>query len=429
MRVLVVDDEVVSREKMKKIMSGLAECDEASSGKAALDAVSRALAEGRPYDLILLDISMPEMDGIDALKRIRHMEREHGGDSSSPCKIFMVTGSSDKQVVVSCIKAGCNDYITKPFGPDTVLAKLKENGFACSESDTGNGAGKDKTAPDKAAGMLDDIVVRFNKGEIELPAFPLVQKKFYELMKAGASLADIAHLLRQEPAIASKLIRISNSPFYRGFADNVTVEQAINRLGLIATKQTVDAIASRSLFDDAHPHYAEVVERLWEHSLSCAHACYVITELKRMKLDADPFTLGLLHDIGKLMLLRVVGELEKSGKKRVDGDVDALFASIDAQHGKTGAVLLKKWNFPAVFVQVADAHDDVKRVNKPSPALLVTHIANVTVKSMGMGSPNPPGVEPESLETLDAVGLNPAMIQVVKDQVQVRVNELKDYLR
>ncbi len=424
-KVLVVDDELVSREKMKRIMRPIAECDEASSGPAAVEAVEEAIASGAPYDIITLDVIMPGMDGIEVLRRIREAERDRLASDIGRSKIIMVSSSSDKHTIVSCIKAGCNDYITKPFSTDKVIKKLTENGFAV---DTGNPDMQAAAHAGAAPSPLDTVIARFNRGEVDLPPLPLIQRKFYELIRSGASLRAIGDLLRQDPAISSKLIRVSNSAFYRGFMDNVTVEQAINRLGLTATKQTVDTIAGRTLFDEANAHYAEVVERLWEHSLSCAHACHVISDLRGLRLSEDPFTMGLLHDIGKLMLLRVVGELEKSGARDVVGDAQALMAAVETHHGKAGGVLLKKWLFPAAYVQAAELHDDVGNVLNPGRELLVVHLANVIVKSMGYGCPNPPGVEPESLESLDILRLHPSMVQIVKDHVKTRMEELREYL-
>jgi len=134
-KVLVVDDELVSREKMKRIMRPIAECDEASSGPAAVEAVEEAIASGAPYDIITLDVIMPGMDGIEVLRRIREAERDRLASDIGRSKIIMVSSSSDKHTIVSCIKAGCNDYITKPFSTDKVIKKLTENGFAV---DTGN---------------------------------------------------------------------------------------------------------------------------------------------------------------------------------------------------------------------------------------------------------------------------------------------------
>jgi HD-like signal output (HDOD) protein/ActR/RegA family two-component response regulator len=427
MRILVVDDELVSREKMKRIMGSIGTCDEAASGQEALEAVARANEEGSSYDLITLDISMPEMDGTEVLARIRELEQERGLAGAEKVKIFMVTASSEKDTILSCIKSGCSDYIMKPFSMDTVTKKLRDNGLMPGE-DQGAGRNGDKPGADRP-NPLQPIIARFNRGEIELPPLPRIQNRFYEIMKAGGDLRQIGDLLKQDPAISTRLIRISNSSFYRGISENTTVEQAVNRLGLLATKQTVDALSNRSLYEGASQKYAAVVEVLWEHSLSCAHACQIICELKGLKLAEDPFTLGLLHDIGKLMLLRVIGELEKGGKGESTGDADELLATMDAHHGKSGAVLLKKWLFAGVFVQVAELHDHVEHILTPSRELMVVHLGNTIVKSMGYGTPNPGDVQPESLHATQALGFDPSVISVIKDQVRDRMEALKECLQ
>src|SRR5690606_16021476 len=130
MRILVVDDELVSREKMKHIMSSLGECDEVSSGTDALKAFTDARSEGRQYELITLDISMPEMDGTEVLGRIRTMEQEQGVPKENRVNIIMVTAASEKDTILSCIKLGCNDYVMKPFNKETVVKKLQDKGLA-----------------------------------------------------------------------------------------------------------------------------------------------------------------------------------------------------------------------------------------------------------------------------------------------------------
>ncbi len=168
----------------------------------------------------------------------------------------------------------------------------------------------------------------------------------------------------------------------------------MNRLGLLATKQTVDALSNRSLYEGASQKYAAVVEVLWEHSLSCAHACQIICALKGLKLAEDPVTLGRLHDIGKLLRLRVIGELEKGGKGESTGDADELLATMDAHHGKSGAVLLKKWLFAGVFVQVAELHDHVEHILTPSRELMVVHRATPSSSPWGTAPPTPAASSP-----------------------------------
>jgi len=359
------------------------------------------------------------------LKEIRSMENDNGIPKEGQIKIFMVTASSEKDIILACIKSGCNDYIMKPFTMETVAKKLKDNGLT---EQPPNGSSTEKGPAQEKKNPLTKIIAQFNRGEIELPPMPRIQTKFHALIKTGANLQEIGGLLKQDPAISSKLISISNSSFYRGLTENITVEQAIGRLGLLATKQTVDALSNRSLYLGTNPKYTEVMEKLWEHSLSCAHACQVITEAKGMKLSEDPFTMGLLHDIGKLMLLRVMGEIEKKEKDIKAVPADELLDSLAAYHGKTGAVLLKRWNFPGVYLQVAELHDHIDGIQTPSKELLVVHLANVLVKSMGYGTPNPEGIDPETLTSLKALEIDPAELGSIKEQVKVRMEQLKSYL-
>ncbi len=130
MKILVVDDEIVSRKKMEKIMDGLGECQIVDSGTSAVESFNEAWSLGMPFDLILLDISMPDMSGIEVLNIIRKMEKEKALAKSHCVKIMMVTTHSDKDVVVDCMKSGCNNYIVKPFDRERVLDKLSSIGYS-----------------------------------------------------------------------------------------------------------------------------------------------------------------------------------------------------------------------------------------------------------------------------------------------------------
>lgn len=426
MKILVVDDELVSREKMKHIMSSLGECDEVSGGSEALRAFTDARADGWQYDLITLDISMPEMDGTEVLRRIRTMEQEESVSKEDQVKIIMVTSSSEKDIILTCIKLGCSDYVMKPFNKDTVVKKLQDKGLAPNPE--GSTEEAQKSADLERKNPLAKIIARFNRGEIELPPMPRIQAKFYALMKSGANLQEIGDLLRKDPAISSKIISISNSSYYRGLSANITIEQAVSRLGLIVTKQTVDALSSRSLYLGTNPKYADVVEKLWEHSIACAHASQVVSETKAIKLSDDPFTLGLLHDIGKLMLLRFIGEMQKNEKNGNGMAEMEVMEALEAHHDKTGAVLMKRWMFPGVFMQVAQYHDHLEDVAEPSKELHVVHLANVLVKSMGYGTTNAEGIEPETLISTRSLGISAEDLVSIKEQVEERMEELKTYL-
>jgi two-component system, chemotaxis family, chemotaxis protein CheY len=129
MRFLVIDDELVSRKKMEIIMNTFGECVAVDSGEAALKAYADAIVNGSPFDLITLDVSMPEMDGTEVLYEIRKIEKKSNLPRKKWSKIIMVTAQSDKETVMLCIQVGCDSYITKPFDRAIVAKKLVELGM------------------------------------------------------------------------------------------------------------------------------------------------------------------------------------------------------------------------------------------------------------------------------------------------------------
>lgn len=130
MKALVVDDELVSRKKLQKIMESLGECEAVESGSAAIAAFQKALENGMPFDLITLDVLMPKMDGTEVLYTIREIEKEKKIPKEKQVKILMVTSHSDKDTIITCIQAGCDDYIVKPFDREAVFKKLGKLGFS-----------------------------------------------------------------------------------------------------------------------------------------------------------------------------------------------------------------------------------------------------------------------------------------------------------
>lgn len=129
MRVLIVEDDFTSRKFMQSILSPYGECDIAVNGIEAVAAFKASLA-GPRYDLICLDIMMPEMDGQEALKQIREIERSGNIKSSDEVKVVMTTALDDpKNVVEAYYKGGATSYVPKPIDRQLFLQLLKNLGI------------------------------------------------------------------------------------------------------------------------------------------------------------------------------------------------------------------------------------------------------------------------------------------------------------
>jgi len=426
MRILVVDDEIVSRKKMQIIMEGFGESEAVGSGVAALGAFEKAWENLAPFDLISLDISMPDMDGTEVLCKIRKIEKGKKVSKEQLVKVMMVTSHSDKDTVITCMQAGCDDYIAKPFDRETILKKFEKLGL------TGQGGVQPPPrAPASGAtkkSVLQEISTSFRQGTIDLPSLPNIGFKFKEIIKKGADLQQIIDLLKQDAAICSKLIGVSNSPFYRGITKNKTLEQAINRLGLDVTSQFVYAICNRALYTDIAKKYKTIVEKLWDHSISCAHASQIISEVLGLNFQEEVFTMGLLHDIGKLLLLQVLGEFGKKEEFAEEVDSVELLDTLDKFHEEFGAALLKRWKFSREYVQIALCHHDIEEAYPIPKELLVVHFANLLVNSMGYHLEQQGENDLEKADSALLLGLNSDKIADVRGKVEERLEGLEKIL-
>lgn len=129
MRILIAEDDLASRIFMKKFLSKYGDCDVVVNGIETIDAYLDSLKEGNPYDLICLDIMMPRLDGLKALRSIRDIEKQKGITEDSRVKVIMTTALNDKDTVMSSYDMGCEAYAWKPIEMDKFVAVMKSLGL------------------------------------------------------------------------------------------------------------------------------------------------------------------------------------------------------------------------------------------------------------------------------------------------------------
>jgi two-component system chemotaxis response regulator CheY len=125
MKTLIVEDDFTSRLLMQGLLKKHGPADIAVTGKEAVQAVEISLAANEPYDLICLDIMLPEMDGQEALRQIRNAEESRGILSTKGAKILMTTALDDAKNVMSAFSNLCDGYLPKPIQQGKMLEELR----------------------------------------------------------------------------------------------------------------------------------------------------------------------------------------------------------------------------------------------------------------------------------------------------------------
>jgi len=129
MKTLIVEDDFTSRLVLQRFLSRYGECHIAVNGKEAVDAFGRALDEGQKYDLVCMDIMMPEMNGREAVRQVRAMEQARGILSTGGVKIIMTTAVNDIKEVARCFEELCDAYLVKPIRLAELLNQVKSYGL------------------------------------------------------------------------------------------------------------------------------------------------------------------------------------------------------------------------------------------------------------------------------------------------------------
>jgi putative nucleotidyltransferase with HDIG domain len=437
MKTLIIDDELVSRTKLELIMEYFGDCETLENGDDALAVFHEAHRDADPFDLIMLDINLPGMDGIQLLSAIRNAEKELKVEKSRQAKILMTSSYRDKARIVASVQSGCDDYIGKPFNLDLIRDKLDKLGI--KERYHSTAATAASTPAQRTTDQIyGQIVFLMSQNQTDLPSLPKIYLKFRELIARKASFEEIVDLLKNDIAISAELIRRSNTVYFKGFVTNNSLEQAVGRLGYAAIVQVVAELSIRKFFSMRIPKYRSLVENLWKHSISSAYAAEFMSKLLKLDLKADPFLMGLLHDIGKLALLQIIAKMERKGKFN-DGIHPIMLVNIlDDYHCQLGAKLLEQWNFAECYIQTILHHHspdtapktDTQAIKKAaySNELMVTRLASQTVNLMGYNiqSSGPIDIDLNDVAPEQHLILKPERIAETKELVTERMMEIQE---
>lgn len=127
MRSLIVEDEFTSRMQLKYFLDEYSSCDIVVNGTEAIEAYKMAVRAKKPYDLICLDIKLPDKSGHQVLGQIRKMEEEMGKLLVNPVKIFMTTALVDIRNIADSFHGLCDEYLNKPIEKEKLVEKLREH--------------------------------------------------------------------------------------------------------------------------------------------------------------------------------------------------------------------------------------------------------------------------------------------------------------
>jgi len=125
-KTLIVEDDFTTRGMLQEILKIYGDTHIAVNGREAIDAAQAALKSGKPYDLICLDIMIPEIDGQDVLKQIRDLEKAMGVKPGKEAKVIMSTALDDAKNIIEAFKGLCDAYLVQPIDRSQLIKHLRD---------------------------------------------------------------------------------------------------------------------------------------------------------------------------------------------------------------------------------------------------------------------------------------------------------------
>jgi two-component system chemotaxis response regulator CheY len=126
LKMLIVEDDLPSYKILEEYLSEYGDCTIVANGAEGVEAFKNALDAGSPYDLICLDIMMPEMDGHEALRTVRQIEQQHGIFDPGGVSVIMTTAKDRSRDMIEAFDEGCASYIVKPIDQEKLVAEMQK---------------------------------------------------------------------------------------------------------------------------------------------------------------------------------------------------------------------------------------------------------------------------------------------------------------
>lgn len=241
-----------------------------------------------------------------------------------------------------------------------------------------------------------------------------------------SSAGDIARVISQDPGLTARLLKIANSSFY-GFPSRIeTVSRAVTIIGTRELRFLVLAASAVRSFDRISSDAIDMAS-FWRHSVYCGVIARLLAGRCRVLHSERLFVAGLLHDVGRLVMISRIPDLVQVMHFRARQAQEPMFEAerevFDTDHGEVGAELMKLWRLPASLQSAAAYHHEPQRAPDYALEAALIHIADGLAHLAELGSSNLQDVGPISTFAWELTQLSPAVVESVLQEARAQFLE------
>jgi HD-like signal output (HDOD) protein len=287
-----------------------------------------------------------------------------------------------------------------------------------------------KPLADTSESALDgsDLKNKILQSVKDLPPMPKVLFKAREVMAdPKSSFKDVAAVIETDQAIAARVLKVANSAYY-GLSGMVnSIHQATVVLGQQTLEQVITMVSSSSLLGKRLKGYNLNAGVLWKHSLAVALGSRMIAAKRAPTLENDAFSVGLIHDAGKLALNNCLDQKRKEVARFLQEESPSYLLAerhvLGFDHTEIAQDLCLKWKLPENHAEAMRYHHDPSSAGD-NPFAHVIHLANYLAKEAGFGSGSEADDNPLDASSLSNLGIKHADIEALSADLAASVEQI-----
>ena len=275
--------------------------------------------------------------------------------------------------------------------------------------------------------LLEQALDFAEEKQITLPVFSnvavAVQKAAHE---DTYDIAQIERGIDSDPALVAEVLRAANSAFFGGLSEVSSIRAAVLRLGLQRVANLVLLATEKSRYVARQPAISALMTRLWHHSSACAMAAdWTARKVRYPQLGETVFIGALVHDIGKLFLLRVLDQMAADHPQGGAVSPELVLELLDRAHADVGHRLLTSWNLPEIYQTIVRDH----HVEVPDPAnipLQIVRLANHACTKVGASLHPDPSLEIGAMPEASVLGMTEiavAELEIILEDLAAKQHE------
>lgn len=278
--------------------------------------------------------------------------------------------------------------------------------------------------------IIELIKERLESSATNIPVFHAVAIRLQQLLtRSDFSMPELSRLISADVGLASKVLRVSNSSYYAGLSKVNTIQEAFVRLGSREVANIVMLSTQQDLYRSRDPKYNAFMQTLWKHSFCCAVGSKWLANRAGLGgMAQEAFLAGLLHDIGKLFLLKVMEDLGTEGELEV-GTTPALINEVfNNLHVEQGYQLMRNWLMPEMYCEIVRDHEK-EDWDQSNQVLTVVRLANQACRALGVGLLSDPTILLFTTPEAHALGFREVALAeleiVIEDAVKTPMTALR----